>query len=184
MIENGISRREFLGSSSFSAGSLALAWLLQQDDALARPAKPELEPRSFDQTPKQPHFEPQAKAMISLWMQGGPSHHDLFDPKPGMNKWDGQAFPGEIKYDNAAQASSKVFASPWRFSPRGECGMELSELIPNIAGIADDIYFTATHKVHLSSDVSFFEDWGACRVTAVTKVVDDTASEGFVLLPV
>ena len=48
MTGNGISRREFLGTSSFSASSLALAWLLQQDDALAKPAKPELEPRSFD----------------------------------------------------------------------------------------------------------------------------------------
>ena len=45
MIDNGISRREFLGTGSFSAGSLALAWLLQQDDAFAKPAKPELEPR-------------------------------------------------------------------------------------------------------------------------------------------
>lgn len=151
MSENGISRRDFLGTSSFSASSLALAWLLQQDDAFARPAKPELEPRSFDQKPKQPHFEPKAKAMISLWMQGGPSHHDLFDPKPEMKKWDGKAFPGEIKYDNAAQASSKVFASPWKFRNRGECGMELSELIPNIAGIADDICLVRSMKTGVNN---------------------------------
>lgn len=141
MTETQISRRNFLesGTGTFGASSLALAWLLQQDDAFARPAKPELETPSFDQTPKQPHFEPKAKAMISLWMQGGPSHHDLFDPKPEMAKWDGKSFPGEIKYDNAAQSSSKVFATPWKFKPRGESGMELSELIPHIAGIADDI---------------------------------------------
>ena len=151
MTGNGISRREFLGTSSFSASSLALAWLLQQDDALAKPAKPELEPRSFDQKPKQPHFEPVAKAMISLWMQGGPSHHDLFDPKPEMEKWDGKAFPGEIKYDNAAQASSKVFASPWKFEKRGECGTELSELIPNISGIADDICLIRSMKTGVNN---------------------------------
>jgi len=89
--------------------------------------------------PKVPPAVPQAKAMISLWMQGGPSHHDLFDPKPEMAKYDGQDFPGEIKYDNAAQASSKVFHSPWKFSPSGECGMELSELLPHTQKIADDI---------------------------------------------
>lgn len=139
MFDQGISRRHFIGNSSFCAGSLALSWLLQQEQAEARPAKPELEPKSFDQTPKKPDYEPRAKAMISLWMQGGPSHHDLFDPKPEMAKWDGKTFPGEVKYDNAAQASSKVFATPWKFSQHGECGMELSELIPNIGAIADDI---------------------------------------------
>ena len=134
-----LTRRHFLASNSLSISSVALAWMLDQDNAFGKPVKPELEAQSFDQTPKQPHFEPQAKAMVSLWMQGGPSHHDLFDPKPEMAKWDGKSFPGEIKYDNAAQSSSKVFATPWKFKPRGECGMELSELIPHIAGIADDI---------------------------------------------
>lgn len=134
-----LTRRHFLASNALSLSSVALTWMLDQDEAFGTPAKPELDPQSFDQTPKQPHFEPQAKAMVSLWMQGGPSHHDLFDPKPEMAKWDGKTFPGEIKYDNAAQSSSKVFASPWKFKPRGECGMELSDLIPNIAGIADDI---------------------------------------------
>lgn len=122
-----------------SVGSVALAWLLQRDQARGNPAKPDLEPRTFDTTPKPTHHPPRANAMISLWMQGGPSHHDMFDPKPEMAKFDGQPFPGEIKYDNAAQASSKVFASPWQFAPRGECGMELSELVPYLSGIADDI---------------------------------------------
>ena len=119
--------------------SLALSFLLNQDEAHAKPVKPNLTPESFDQAPKQPHFEPQAKAMVSLWMQGGPSHHDLFDLKPKMAKWDGKTFPGEIKYDNAAQASAKVFATPWKFRRHGQCEMELSELIPETAGIADDI---------------------------------------------
>jgi hypothetical protein len=132
-------RRHFLASSALSVGSVALAWLLQRDRAFGKPPKPDLEPRSFDTTPKPAHQPPRARAMISLWMQGGPSHHDLFDPKPAMARYDGQPFPGEIKYDNAAQASSKVFHSPWKFAPRGECGMELSELLPYTAGVADDI---------------------------------------------
>ncbi|MCA9064719.1 MAG: DUF1501 domain-containing protein [Planctomycetaceae bacterium] len=121
-----------------SVSSLALAWL-QHRSARGEGQKPILKQSVFDNTPKEPAAEPQASAMISLWMQGGPSHHDLFDPKPEMAKWDGKPFPGEIKYDNAAQASSTVFASPWRFRPHGQCGMELSELIPHTASIADEI---------------------------------------------
>ena len=77
--------------------------------------------------------------MISMYMQGGPSHIDLFDPKPELTKRHLQKFDGEIKYDNAAESSAKLFGSPWKFEKRGECGMELSELVPNLARIADDI---------------------------------------------
>lgn len=119
-------------------GGLALAWLLKQEKLLAKPEKPELTARQFDLTPKQPPRAPRATAMISLWMQGGPSHIDLFDPKPLLNKLDGQSFPGEIKYDNAAQASSKVLGSPWKFRPRGQCGTEVSELLPHFAEIVDE----------------------------------------------
>ena len=123
-----------------SVSSLALAWALQQDDrAAANPPKPELEPKFYDQSRKPPLGTPHAKSMISLWMQGGPSHHDLFDPKSELQKYDGQTFPGEIKYDNAAQSSSKVLGTPYKFRPHGECGTEFSNLIPNIAANADDI---------------------------------------------
>ena len=134
------SRRHFLEANGLGLGSLALAWLLKQDHLLAGPVKPHIDgPPRFDLLPKKPHFEPKAKAMISLFMMGGPSQMDLFDPKPMLQKYDGQKFPGEIKYDNLAQASAKVFGSPWKFAPRGQCAMELSELLPHLAGVADDI---------------------------------------------
>ena len=132
-------RRHFLASSAMSVGSLAAAWMLDQQRAGAEIKKPIEQRESFDTKPRLPHHPPRANAMISLWMQGGPSHHDLFDPKPKLAEYDGKEFPGDIKYDNAAQASSKVFASPWKFKPHGQCGMELSELIPHIGSIADDI---------------------------------------------
>jgi hypothetical protein len=132
-------RRHFLASGTFGLGSLALAWLLKQDNLLAAPPKPELEPRHFDLKPKKPHFEPKARAMISCFMQGGPSHLDLFDPKPEMAKYDGKPFPGTIKYDNAAQSSSRVLASPWKFAKHGQCGTEVSELLPHMAGVVDDL---------------------------------------------
>ncbi len=134
------SRRHFLHANGFGLGSLALAWLLRQDGLLAGPVKPNVDglPR-FDLLPKAPHFEPKARAMISLFMMGGPSHIDLFDPKPMLTKYHGQKFPGEIKYDNSQEASQKVFGSPFSFSPHGQCGMELSELLPGLAGVADEI---------------------------------------------
>ncbi len=135
------SRRHFLEAGSFGLGTLALACLLRQDNALAGPpVKPIVDgtPR-YDLLPKKPHFEPKAKAMISLFMMGGPSQMDMFDPKPMLTKFDGQKFPGELKYDNLAESSAKVFGSPWKFSKHGQCGMELSELVPSLGEIADDI---------------------------------------------
>src|SRR5436190_23529344 len=135
------SRRHFLESSSFGLGSLALACLLRDDNVLAGPpVKPIVDgPPRYDLLPKKPHFEPKAKAMISLFMMGGPSQMDMFDPKPMLTKYDGQKFPGEVKYDNVAESSTKVLGSPWKFEPRGQCGMELSELLPGLSGIADEI---------------------------------------------
>lgn len=131
------SRRQFLGLNALRFGSLAVAWFAPPR-AFAE-SRPELIPRKFTLDAKPPHRPAKAKAMISLWMQGGPSHIDLFDPKPILKKYDGQSFPGEIKYDNAAQASSKVLASPWKFQPRGQCGTELSELLPGLSSVIDDV---------------------------------------------
>ncbi len=77
--------------------------------------------------------------MISMFMQGGPSHIDLFDPKPELTRRHMETFTGDIKFDNAAEASSKLFGSPWKFSQHGQCGMELSELVPHLGEVADDI---------------------------------------------
>jgi uncharacterized protein (DUF1501 family) len=132
-------RRHFLASNAMGLGGVALAWLLNQEKLLAKPAKPELSPHKFTLSAKPPQQPARANAMISLWMQGGPSHLDLFDPKPELQKYDGQTFPGEIKYDNAAQASSRVLGSPWKFAKRGQCGTELSELVPHLAKVIDDV---------------------------------------------
>src|SRR4051812_38617594 len=108
-------------------------------------------PQSFDLTPKTPPLAPRARAMISLFMMGGPSHIDLFDPKPAMAKYDGQPFPGDIQYDNAAEASAKVFASPFQFARHGECGMELSELLPHLGTMADEITLVRSMKTGVNN---------------------------------
>lgn len=133
-----LTRRELLNSATLGVGSVALAWLLQQD-ARAEPIKPNLERPRYDLLAKKPAFEPKAKAMISLFMQGGPSHVDLLDPKPQLNELDGKKFPGDIKYDNAAEASSTVLGCPWKFAKHGQSGTDVSELLPGLAGIVDDI---------------------------------------------
>ena len=133
------SRRHFLRAHSFGLGALALPWLLSREGLLGAPTKPFTEGLKFDLTGKPPAHYGQAKSMISLFMIGGPSQMDLFDPKPQLTKYHLQPFPGEIRYDNAAEASSKVFGSPWKFAPRGQSGMEISELLPHLSGITDDI---------------------------------------------
>jgi hypothetical protein len=146
------SRRHFLRASSFSLSSLALACLLREEGLLAEtPIQPPIGPQRFDLTPKTPPLPAKAKAMISLFMMGGPSHIDLFDPKPVMAKYDGQPFPGDIKYDNAAEASSKVFASPFKFEKRGQSGIEISELLPHFHEIIDEVTLIRSMKTGVNN---------------------------------
>ena len=116
-----LTRRAFLGQSAGGLGALALA-------SLAAPRILAAErPR------------PTAKAVISLFQHGGPSQMDLFDEKPELNKWAGKPYPGgklEIHFNNKA---GNVLEAPYRFSRHGQCGMELSELLPHTGSIADDI---------------------------------------------
>ena len=135
------SRRHLLQSSCYGLGTLGAAWLLRQDGLLAAdaPQKPALEPQTYDLSPKPPSRPAKATAMISMFMMGGPSQIDLFDPKPELSKRDGQQFEGDIRFDNAAQASRQIMAPQWKFRPRGECGMEISDLLPQLGEIADDV---------------------------------------------
>ena len=133
------SRRQFLAHNGLGLGSVALAWLLQKEGLLAKPVKPTLDRPAFDTLPKQSHHEPRAKAMISIFMQGGPSQVDICDPKPTLDEWAGKDFPDKIKYDNAAQASPKVLPSFWNFAKCGQSGMDFSDLVPGFGSIADEM---------------------------------------------
>jgi hypothetical protein len=133
------SRRHFLATNALGIGGVALAWLLDQDGLLAEPERPELERPHYDLAPKVPHHAARARAMISLFMQGGPSHLDLLDPKPVLDRFNGTKYPGEIRYDNAAQASATLLGSPWKFKKYGQCGTPVSELLPHLAKVVDEI---------------------------------------------
>ena len=134
-----LSRRHFLQQGAFSLAPLALASLLQQEQTRAEPVKPALELEQLSLASKEAHFAPRATAMISFFMQGGPSQVDLLDPKPELTRLDGKTFPGKVKYDDAGGASTKVLGSPWKFKPRGQCGTEISELLPQLSGVVDDM---------------------------------------------
>jgi uncharacterized protein (DUF1501 family) len=92
--------------------------------------------------PKKPPLPAKAKNVIFMFMEGAPSQVDLFDPKPGLQKWHGSALP-ESMTKNLRLAfikpTAKVMASPRVFQPAGQCGMELSDFLPNLATCADDI---------------------------------------------
>jgi hypothetical protein len=171
-------RRQMLSSSTLGVGSLALAWLLREEGLLAAPVKPELGPRRFDLAAKPPHFAPKARAMISLFMQGGPSHIDLFEPKPVLKKYDGKAFPGRIKYDNAAEASSKVLASPWKFLRRGRSGIELSELLPGLAEVADDVTLIRSMRTGVNNHVQSIHGLNTGRIQAGRPVLGSWLTYG------
>ena len=159
------SRRHFLQQQAFGLSGIALAWLMNEEGLLAAPPKPATQPLTYDLLPKPPSHPPQAKAMISMFMQGGPSHHDLFDPKPELQKRHMENFPGEIKYDNAAEASAKLFASPWKFSKQGQCGLELSELLPHLGGVADDICLIRSMRTGVNNHGQSINAMNTGRIT-------------------
>ncbi|MFP6766898.1 MAG: DUF1501 domain-containing protein [Planctomycetaceae bacterium] len=132
-------RRDFLSQHALGLGSVALATLLKQDNLLATPADIPRGQQRYDLLPKQPHIAPKAKSMISLFMHGGPAHMDLTDPKPELSRLNGKTYQGDVAYSFIKRASKRLLGSRWRFRSHGECGTQLSELLPNISEVVDDI---------------------------------------------
>ncbi len=132
-------RREFLRRSGLGFGILALADLLRADGQLARGEEPEKTgSRAFDLGPKPPHFAPRAKAVVLLFQNGGPSQMDLFDRKPELQKRDGQLYGQKVEVLQPGN-SDKLAASAFKFHRYGRSGMEFSELVPHLGGVADDL---------------------------------------------
>ncbi|MCA9076523.1 MAG: DUF1501 domain-containing protein [Planctomycetaceae bacterium] len=120
-------------------GSVALATLLHQEQLLAVPKNVPKNPQTFDLVEKPSSFPSQAKAMISLFQHGGPSHMDLTDPKPELTKYHDTEYQDDVQFSFVNRATKKLFGTPWKFDKHGECGTELSELLPHTAEIVDDI---------------------------------------------
>jgi hypothetical protein len=139
-----MTRRYFFQSAGLSIGSLALASLLG-GKARADERADALNPMA----PRAPHFAPKAKRIIYLFMSGAPSQLDLFEPKPKLVEYNNKECPAElIKGERFAfiRGVPKLLASPHTFQQHGQCGMWMSELLPNTARIVDKLCFIRSMK--------------------------------------
>ncbi len=126
-----VSRRSLLRSSACGFGWLGLASMLAKDSPTQGPVNPLM--------PKKTHFAPRAKRVIFLFMAGGPSHLDTFDPKPRLTQDHGKPLPFKQPLAFAPGEVGNLFKSPWEFRKYGESGIEVSELFPNVARFVDDL---------------------------------------------
>ena len=133
------SRRMFLQQNAMGIGSVALAWILQNEQSAGKLKNLPKDRAALDLKPKDTMFPAQARAMISLFQHGGPAHMDLTDPKPDLSRFSGTDYMGDIAFSFVNEASKKLLGSPWKFRKHGQCGTELSELLPHTASIVDDI---------------------------------------------
>jgi hypothetical protein len=132
------SRRDFLHRASAGLAGIPLAWMLAQDGR-GEPGRSPANPLAA----KKPHFEPKAKRVIFLFMVGGPSQMDLFDPKPDLQKWHGKPLPEDTGRPKSQFTSGKetVLASTRKFKQHGQSGQWVSDLMPHLATCVDDICF-------------------------------------------
>ena len=155
------SRREFFHRISDGLHGAALASLLSADLYAAstkHAAGASGEPRIYDLSPKTPHFEPKAKSVIQLFMNGGPSQVDLFDPKPALSKYEGTIPSRDLINDILfSRETAGVWPSPFKFSKHGESGMDFSELVPHMAECADEIaMIRSMQTTHINHEPALF----------------------------
>ncbi len=140
------SRRDFLSNCANGIGAVALADLFAADGLTAATGALTTE---NPLAPRRPHFAPKAKSIIYMFMEGGPSQYELFDPKPELEKYDGESLPPSMTKDLKLafiKPTAKVMASAFKFLRYGQSGMELSELCPHLGSVADDI--TLVRSMH------------------------------------
>ena len=129
-------RRDFLATSASGLGGVALSSLLAEEGLLAKEFTNPMASRK-------PHFKPKAKACITIFMAGAPSHLDLFDPKPVLNKRSGEKLPKEIldkaRFAFIQPGSATLMASKRTFKKYGQCGMDFSDYLPHLGSVADDL---------------------------------------------
>ena len=130
------SRRDFLLRAGGGCGALALSWLLARDGVAA--------PASVNPLAAQrPHHQAMAQSVIFLFMVGGPSHIDLFDPKPALAKHHGKPLPPSFgtPVSQFTKGDTPLLASTRKFKKHGQSGMDVSDLMPHLATCVDDIAF-------------------------------------------
>lgn len=144
-------------------GAMALNSIIQTERAYGAESSM-MKERVFDLKPKQPHFAPRAKNVIFIYIGGGPSTIDMFDPKPALVKYDGKPAPFEIK-GRALNGSQQIMASPWPFTKCGQSGREVSNLLPYFQKVVDKVTFVrsmSTDRIdHSTAQFTFVTGRGA-----------------------
>ncbi|KAA5538979.1 DUF1501 domain-containing protein [Roseiconus nitratireducens] len=141
-------RRRFLSRTVDGLASIALASLLADESPAA-----ELPPSDSEKgTTRRPHFQPKAKNVVVIFCSGAISQVDTFDYKPELVRWDGKPLPGNEKLVSFQGPNGNLTRPLWKFRPRGECGKMVSDLLPAIGSLADDLCFlhslTNTSNTH------------------------------------
>ena len=149
-----LNRRELFGNFSTGLAGLALAALNDSRPAHAEehgPIRPAIDP-ARPHAPRQSHYSPRAKNVLMIFCSGALSHVDTWDYKPELIKRHDTPMPGSDKLITFQGENGNLIKSPWTFRPRGECGKMISDLLPNLAELADDISFihsmTAKSNTH------------------------------------
>jgi hypothetical protein len=150
-----LDRRTFLRDAGTGLGGIALASLLAENGLLAdddrAPVRPTIKPDA-PLAPREPHFAPKAKRVLAIFCSGAVSHVDTFDYKPELVKRDGQPMPGSEKLVTFQGEQGNLVKPLWEFRPRGQSGKMVSDLLPNLAALADEMCFihsmTAKSNTH------------------------------------
>src|SRR5438445_10375918 len=133
---SGLTRREMLSRSGMGFASLGLAGLLADQGVLA-PRAAAADAYTNPMLPRQPHFPGRVKHVIHLFLNGGPSHVDTFDPKPALEKFAGKNLPNENL--RTERKTGAAFPSPYKFRKYGQSGIEVSEIFSHVGECIDDI---------------------------------------------
>ncbi len=162
-LQRRLSRRNFFETFSDGICGTALATLLSRDlygatlDS-SSDGLPDGHRRMYDLKPRPPHFAPKAKAVIHLFMNGGPSQMDLFDPKPVLDKHNGEAYFDKVAADlTTPEQVGGLLRSPFKFAQYGKSGMWISELMPHLAEQSDKIcVIRSMFTVHPNHEPALF----------------------------
>lgn len=139
-----LDRRSFLSHTATGLGSIALAHLLSRDRALAKsamtPFRPEINPANPNAA-RQPHFAARAKNVLMIFCSGAVSQVDTFDFKPELIRHHGKSMPGGEGLITFQGEQGALTKSPWEFRPYGQCGKMVSDLVPHLGALVDDLCF-------------------------------------------
>jgi hypothetical protein len=156
-VSPGMNRRQMLHTSGLGLGYLA--WQFLSETERAQAAGPQGSPGGHDLEPRSGHFPAQARNVILLMQNGGPSQMDLFDPKPVLTRMDGRTHEERVEMFQRGSEANRLLKSPLRFGRHGQCGMDFSEVLPHLAAMADDLCMVRSmfseHNNHTEALVLF-----------------------------